>query len=282
MLYGGVIINSMKLKSIVKKKALELNMKPQIALQNLMFEAFLKRLSYSEFASNFIVKGGVLVSSIVGLSNRSTTDLDTTLRNITMDSQKLVIIIKDIISIDCNDGINFNFISINEIRKDMFYNGYSLRLDGCYENIICNISIDITSGDSITPQPITYNYKCIFSDEVISIQSYNIESVLAEKIDAILSRDVSNTRAKDYYDVYILSKQIINFSILKDALLNTFRKRNHISLLYKYDEILNLISVNNAMLSYWNSYKNKFPYADEVSFEDTILRVRYLLDIVLS
>ncbi|MCR5150909.1 MAG: nucleotidyl transferase AbiEii/AbiGii toxin family protein [Clostridiales bacterium] len=222
---------AMSLKAKISNYAKSNNLPSQVVLQNYMFERFLERLSKSDFREKFVIKGGVLVASIVGLSTRSTMDLDTTLRKLPLTVDKITDSVNSICTVNIDDEVSFSLISIQPIRKDDIYGGYQVRLDAKYDPIITPLSIDISTGDIITPDAIEYDFTGMFEPELkIPLWGYNVETILAEKVETILRRSVLTTRSRDFYDVYILVKTIpLIKAFLKTLLklpLNTEAVRN--------------------------------------------------------
>ena len=195
---------AMSLKAQIRNMAREKDIYAQVILQNYMFERFLERLSKSNFKDNFILKGGMLIAAIVGIDNRSTMDMDATIKNYPITVDSLTKAITEICNIEINDHVNFTFIGIESIRDDDLYGGYRVSIKASYDTIVTPLSIDITTGDVITPQEILYLFKMIFDQGTIGVWAYNIETVLAEKVETILHRGEFNTRPRDYYDIYIL------------------------------------------------------------------------------
>ncbi len=197
---------SMSLKARINNYAKKHGIAAQVVLQNYMFERFLERLSKSEYKEKFVIKGGLLIATIVGLDIRSTMDLDTTLRNLVFTEEQITQTIQSICSVDLGDEINFTVVSVTPIRKDDRYGGFSVRMDAGYDGIRTPLSIDISTGDVLTPSAVHYEFDGMFDESVhISIWGYNIETVMAEKMETILSRGIFSTRPRDYYDIYILS-----------------------------------------------------------------------------
>ena len=182
------------LKAKIRNYAKSNNITAQVVLQNYMFERFLARLSSSEYRDKFVIKGGMLVAAIVGLDTRSTMDLDTTLKNLPLTEEKIKEAITTVCSIDLKDDVTFQIVSIGPIRKDDKYGGYCVRLNALYDTMITALSIDVSTGDVITPSPIKYEFSGIFDEELkINLRGYNIETVLAEKVETILSRSIFTT-----------------------------------------------------------------------------------------
>lgn len=224
---------AMSLKGKIKNYAKHNNIAAQVVLQNYMFECFLSRLSVSEYRDKFVIKGGLLIAAIVGLDTRSTMDLDTTLRNLPLTEEKITEAINMICKIDKKDDVIFAVKSIAPIRKDDIYGGYSVRLDATYDTIITPLSIDISAGDVITPEAVKYEFSGIFDENIrINLWGYNIETVMAEKVETILRRGVFTTRPRDYYDVYILeTTQEYDKKIYREALKATAEHRGSLELI---------------------------------------------------
>ena len=218
--------NAMRLRARINSYAKSHGIMPQVVLQNYMFECFLSRLSKTRYSENFILKGGILVSSIVGLDVRSTMDMDATLKNLELSRERIVGALDEIISVPVDDDIGYKIISVEPIRKDDVYGGFCVRLDAIYESIATPLSIDISTGDAITPEPLDFFYKRLFSEDPILIRSYPVETVLAEKLETIVTRSILNTRPRDFYDAYVLSKTVkFSREMLQKALIATSKHR---------------------------------------------------------
>lgn len=221
---------AMSLKARIKNYAKGKHIAAQVVLQNYMFERFLARLSQSEYRDKFVIKGGMLIASIVGLDIRSTMDLDTTLRGLPLTEEKVLEAVENIIRIDLEDEVTFETVSINTIRKDDNYGGFCVRINAIFDTMLIPLSIDVSTGDIITPGAILYEFGGIFDENVqIRLWGYNIETVMAEKTETILSRGVLNTRPRDYYDVYVLgTTQKFDRQVFEDALSATAEHRGSI------------------------------------------------------
>ncbi len=263
---------AMSLKGKIKNYAKSNNIVAQVVLQNYMFECFLARLSISEYSRKFVIKGGMLIAAIVGLDIRSTMDLDTTLQNFPLTEEKIKKVLNEICEINRNDEVKFIVKSIESIRKDDIYGGYCVRLDAVYDTIITPLSIDISTGDIITPNAVRYEFTGIFDEDVkINLWGYNIETVIAEKMETILSRGVFTTRPRDFYDVYILgTTQNYDKDILKSALKATAEHRGSLEKIIDIEGILKQISESDGLKDMWRKYQNKFSYAKDISFENLI------------
>lgn len=268
-----------RIKSIVDKKCIPSN----TVLQQFFFESFLKRLASSKFSSNYILKGGFLLSNNFGINYRSTMDMDFLLKNVSLKIETIKEMIEEICLIDVNDLVTFKLVDIDDIRDNDRYGGLKITLLGQLENIKNNVYIDIVTGDPITPKAINYSYKCLFDNEILNIQSYNFETILAEKIQTILSRSIFNSRCKDFYDVYIIEKlqleNIKNINLIK-AYNNTCNYRNTIYTKEEATKIINELIKNNIILNRWNNYKTKNLFAYDIEFKDTIFSIQKLISII--
>lgn len=271
---------AMSFKTKIKNYAKQRNIPAQVVLQNVMFERFLERLSKSEYKDKFIIKGGMLISAVVGLDTRTTMDLDATLRKLELTEEKVFDAITDICNINLQDSVSFRIKSVDLIRKDDVYGGYRVKLDSIFEQIITPLSIDISTGDVITPDAIKYEISCIMDESLkISLWGYSIETVLAEKVETILSRNITTTRPRDYYDVYVLvKKQNYNKAQFHEALHATSDHRGSWDKIKDYEPILLQIENSKILNDLWNKYRNTFDYAKEITFADTIVSIRDLLN----
>lgn len=269
---------AMSLKGKIKNYAKSNNIAAQVVLQNYMFERFLERLSKSEYQEKFVVKGGILIAALVGLDTRSTMDLDTTLRNLPLTKEQIIEALTIVCSLDLDDDVFFEIKSVEPIRKDDVYGGYCVRLDAKYDTIITPLSIDISTGDIITPDAVKYEFTGIFDDRIrILLWGYNIEMVMAEKIETILSRGVFTTRPRDFYDVYILgTTQEFDTRVLKDALRATAIHRGSIDRIADVEGIIKQLSASEDLKNMWSKYQKKFTYATDISY-DSIIRVLMML-----
>ena len=270
----------MSLKAKINAYAKQHGIAAQVVLQNYMFECFLDRISRSPYADNFIIKGGILVSAIVGLDVRSTMDMDATLVKLPLSKEQLTTAMQEIATIPADDGISYTIISIEPIRKDDVYGGFCLRVDATYESIVTPLSIDISTGDVITPASITYTYKRLFqNDRTILLRSYPIETVLAEKLETILTRGIFNTRPRDFYDVYILTKTVaFDHATLRTALLATAEHRGtRDAIENETPHRLEILASSADLQTQWEKYQKRFPYAREISYAQAFAAVQGLL-----
>ena len=241
--------------------------------QRFMFERILERISVSKYNENFILKGGLLLSAMLGINSRSTRDMDISIKGIDVSQDKMLKILNEILSIDINDKVKFEVVNITDIRADDEYGGNKYHLVGKLENLKVALEIDISTGDEITPKELNFEYTSIFDNKKIYIGTYNIETILSEKIETILRRGKYNTRMKDYYDVYFFLmklKKDINIKIFKQALNNTLRKREAFDYYNDYKQILNGLTNDERINNYWNTYKKKTKYAQNIEFNEII------------
>lgn len=272
---------AMSLKAKIRKYAKDNNIAAQVVLQNYMFERFLERLSLSLYKEKFVVKGGMLISAIVGLDTRTTMDLDTTIRNLTLSEDNIRRILEEIFVIDLKDDVDFKITSIDAIRKVDIYGGYCVKINAILGTITTPLSIDISVGDIITPEPIYYELGGMFDDElIIGLCGYNIETVLAEKVETILSRGIFTTRPRDFYDVYILSTtQKYDKEVFLLALKATSEHRESQDKIKNIDEIIEEIDGSDSLKNQWTKYQGKFVYAKNISYEDTIIALKSIFNI---
>lgn len=263
---------AMSLKGKIKNYAKSKSIAAQVVLQNYMFERFLARLSMSDYREKFVVKGGMLIAAIVGLDTRSTMDLDTTLRNLPLTEEKVMEAVENICKITLGDDVIFEVKSIAPIRKDDRYGGFCVRLDAIYDTIVPPLSIDVSTGDVITPEAVEYEFSGIFDEEIrIKMWGYNIESVMAEKVETILSRGIFNTRPRDFYDVYILgTTQRYDKKIFLKALEATAIHRGSREQIIDKTGIIEKLSASEELIQMWEKYRKKFSYASEIQYADVM------------
>ena len=280
-----MIKNRDSLKAKVSNLSNKINMPNKYLIQNFMFEALLKRISMSKYKDKFIIKGGLLLSSIFGVSLRSTMDLDTTIKGLQLDRETIARVINEIINIDLNDNIKLEIENIKNIREEEQYSGFNINLKAEFDSLKTNLMIDVTTGDIITYKEIEYGYVTLFDNEVIDIMTYNYETIVAEKFESIISRNVDNTRMKDYYDLYMfvnLKWNDINKNVLKEAIINTAKNRGTLNYIDNATKYLELINTDVRLKSLWNSYQNNYEYASDISFDDTIKAVKAINDIIVT
>lgn len=273
-----------QLKGKIRNVAKEKNLSSQEILQMYLFERVLERLSKSKYAKNFILKGGFLIASMIGIDERTTMDIDTTVKGLSMDKENIEPIIKEILSIDVNDGIEFEYGKIESIREDDDYNNFRVNFNAKYGKINNPMKMDITTGDEITPAAVEYKYSTIFGDGEIDVTAYNLETILAEKYETVIRRNIGNTRARDFYDLYALYaiyKDSLNAIILEDALKRTSKQRGSLSELDDRKRIVDEIAKEPFIIGLWNAYRDEYAYAKRIRFED-IIRVLNELGTILD
>lgn len=273
-------MTSMRMKALIRNIVKEKNINSGIVLRNYMLERLLERISKSKYKDNFVLKGGMLVASIVGIDSRATIDLDATLRHFPLSKEKLEKAFEDILKIEIDDGITIKLLNIVEIREDAEYHGFRLSLVGMVDESKIPLKVDITTGDKITPDAIKYSFKLLLEDRNIEVLAYNLETVLAEKVESIISRGVANTRMRDFYDIYILTKlqgENINSSLFKKALAATSKNRGSENQISNAENILIDISESEKLKSLWKNYITKNPYAQEINWTSAFNAVNKLL-----
>ncbi|MEG2918279.1 MAG: nucleotidyl transferase AbiEii/AbiGii toxin family protein [Clostridium sp.] len=273
--------NPMQLKAFIKNKAIEKKISAQLVMQNYMLERLLERISLSQYQHNFILKGGFLISAIIGLDSRATMDLDTTIKGLNVTHEDIRKIFIDICSVKIEDDIQFEIVSIIDIREGDDYPGIRVVLKANYIPLSVPLTVDVTTGDKITPREIEYTFKLLFDERTIKIMAYNLESILAEKIETILSRGIASTRPRDYYDIFALSnlrEPQYDIATLKDALIATATKRGSIKSVLNYRAIINEITNSSKQQKFWKKYQSDFDYAKDISFDELINVIRNILN----
>lgn len=273
--------NATSFKNRIKKIAQENNIPAQQVQQNFLIEEVLKLLSKSRYKNAFIIKGGYLIGHLLGLDKRTTMDLDTTLKGKELSEQSLLKIFSEILEGQQNlVTFTYKVDSIDAIRADDQYGGFTLKLVATYETLNEVVYIDITTGDSLTPREISYHFPSLFNDEELSIQAYNIETVLAEKIETVISRAEASTRPRDRYDIYNLYKlrqNEIDMVILKKAIQNTFEARQSTEFLMRWRTSIKKLIESEYQMEMWKRYQKAFRYAQGLSFEETIETIETIL-----
>ncbi len=278
-------MNSDKLNNIIKKKSNGNNNLAHHLHQMFFFEHVLARLEKSKYRDNVILKGGVLLSSIIGEDLRTTKDIDATLKSLPLNIDSIRKIFEEILSIDIDDNVNFEIVNIKDIRLEDEYGGFRINVKGTFYKIKTNFFIEITTGDIITPREIKYKYNSIFEDKKINIMAYTIETIIAEKFESIISKNITTTRAKDFYDLYMLlndHKDDINNRNLVKAIENTFNKRNTEFDIDNFKETVEILEDSNVLKRVFTDYQSKLEYTKEVSFDDTIKIIKNIINILES
>ena len=264
-----MIKNAKSLMDKLKNLAKTCNITANEALQNYMFERILERLSISKYKNNFILKGGLLLSSIMGIDIRTTMDMDTCIKGITLTDEQLYEVLQEILSIDVEDNVSFEIKNSEPIREEDDYGGLRYNIIAKYEHLIVNLSIDIATGDAITPREIEYDYKMMFEDRSLKIMTYNIESIIAEKFQTVISRGILNSRMKDYYDLYyLITYKEFSKENLKKAITKTFEKRE--TSIDDIDKVIEEIKNADFLKDLWRNYSTHYQYANDIEFDQVI------------
>ncbi len=275
-------MTSEKLKGKIKSFSEKNNLKAQEVLQMYFFERFLARLEKSKYRVNFIIKGGFLISSIIGIQNRTTMDIDTTIKGLPVKEEIIKEIILEILNIEVNDEIEFVLGKIENIREISEYENYRLHLTANFEKIKNPLKIDITTGDVIIPSEIEYSYETIFKEK-LNILVYSLETLIAEKYETIIKRNITTTRLRDFYDIYMIFKlknDKINVNNLKQAIRETAKNRNSTEEILESKEILEDIKNDEYLNKQWNIYKNENKYVDNIQFSEILKLLNKIADIV--
>lgn len=270
---------AMSLKAKIRNIAKQKNIPAQVILQNYMFERLLVRLSASEYKDKFVLKGGMLVSAIVGLDNRATMDLDTTVKNLMLTPDKIRGALENVCSIAFDDGVIFEIGTISPIREDDIYGGYRVKLNARFDTLLTPLSIDMSTGDAITPHAVLYNFSEIFDDEKsYELWAYNIETIMAEKVETILRRGVFNTRPRDFYDAYILTAtQTFDRTVFMDALNATANHRGTAQQIADVPGILHNIEESPELKAMWDKYRKQFAYASDIEYSQIMESLKSLV-----
>ena len=272
-----MIHSSKQLKDLIRNLSKEVGIEAHVLIRKYMMERFLERVSSSKYNGSFILKGGMLVAAFVGVEARATMDIDTTIKGIPVTIVDMERTITEISNIDLNDNVKFRIKKVSEIMDEAEYSGIRFSMDAVLDGAVIPLKIDISTGDVITPREIAYSYKLMFEDRTIPIMTYPIETVLAEKLETVISRSITNTRMRDFYDIHILLKsQNINVDILALALERTAKKRGNFSLLENAESVLKIVKSDEDMKRLWNIYQKKFKYAGEYTWDEVIHSVREL------
>ena len=272
-----MINSSMQLKAKVRNLSGGDNARSRVLIRNFFMERFLERMALSPYRNNFVLKGGMLVAAVVGMETRATMDIDTTVKSLTLTKETAQIIIEDIIKIDLSDGVFFSVTKVTDIMEEHDYPGILFMLEGTLERMRQAIKVDISTGDVITPKAVNYSYKLMFEDRSISILTYNLETILGEKLETIMARETANTRMRDFYDIYVLTKrETIDFKVLRDAFIATCNKRGTAAMIPQIDAILNAVRHDPFMKEMWGKYKADNFFVGELSWDDVNASVEAL------
>lgn len=274
-------MNSMQVKDKLKNIAVKKNIEFNTLLRLYMYDRFIERLAVSKYRDNFILKGGFYLSTLFGLESRSTNDIDTAIKDTNFTKENVEEMIKSIISIDINDGALINFVEISNIREEDQYGGFRVVLNVKVDTIRETFQIDIATGDPITPKPIVYKYLPILGDRYINIWSYNIETVIAEKLETILRRAEANSRTRDYYDLYLIYTKgwnNVNFNDLHKAIDKTFKKRNYTG---NIEEAIAILKDSEIIKNRWDSYKKKYEYAKNIDYDKIMQCIEEIVKVII-
>lgn len=276
-------MNSDKLNALIKNHAKGSNDISLHLHQMFFFEHVLMRLEKSKYRDNIILKGGVLLSSIIGSDMRTTKDIDATLKSLPLNIETIRNIFEEILSININDNVNFEIFNIKDIRLEDEHRGFRINVKGTFDKIRTNFFIEITTGDIITPREIKYKYNSIFENKTINIMAYTIETIIAEKFESIISKNITTTRAKDFYDIYfILNNQIdkVDKTTLVKAIKRTFKHRNTNLDIEYLNEIFEIIKDSSVLNEMFENYSKMLNYAKNVKYEDTISAIKQIIEIL--
>ena len=274
-----MIKTARQLKDLIRNLSREKSADAQILMRNYMMERFLERISLSEYRDKFILKGGMLVAAMVGLDARSTMDLDATIKGANVNVEDIENLISSIVTVPIDDGVKFQLKSISEIMDEAEYPGIRVSISTTFDGVVTPLKIDISTGDAITPREVRYSFKLMLEDRSIDIWAYNLETVLAEKLETIITRTTTNTRMRDFYDIYILEQlhgTTLNPKILHDALLATAHKRGSEKYLNQAEEVFDEVENDSVMQKLWEVYRKKFSYASDLEWDVIMKAIRRL------
>ena len=270
-----------QIKGRIKSVAKQNNADARTLMRIYMMERFLERLAQSEYRDNFIIKGGILVTAMIGVAHRSTMDIDTSMKNLNLSAEDALRVVNQVKDIDLDDGVSFEVKDVSNIMDEMEYPGIRVTMNANVGRLITPLKIDISTGDVITPRAIEFNYDLLLEDRSISLWSYNLETILAEKLQTVLARGILNTRMRDFYDIRMLLdtyEDKVNKVVLKDAFAATCNKRGTDHLQEQTEEIIKIIEADEQLQVLWRAYQKKYSYAAEIDYASVINGVRKLMD----
>lgn len=270
-----------QIKGRIKSVAKQNNADARTLMRIYMMERFLERLAQSEYRDNFIIKGGILVTAMIGVAHRSTMDIDTSMKNLNLSAEDALRVVNQVKDIDLDDGVSFEVKDVSNIMDEMEYPGIRVTMNANVGRLITPLKIDISTGDVITPRAIEFNYDLLLEDRSISLWSYNLETILAEKLQTVLARGILNTRMRDFYDIRMLLdtyEDKVNKAVLKDAFAATCKKRGTDQLQEQAEEIIKIIEANEQLQVLWRAYEKKYSYAADIDYASVISGVRKLMD----
>lgn len=270
-----------QIKGRIKSVAKQNNADARTLMRIYMMERFLERLGQSEYRDNFIIKGGILVTAMIGVAHRSTMDIDTSMKNLNLSAEDALRVVNQVKDIDLDDGVSFEVKDVSNIMDEMEYPGIRVTMNANVGRLITPLKIDISTGDVITPRAIEFNYDLLLEDRSIKLWSYNLETILAEKLQTVLARGILNTRMRDFYDIRMLVdtyEDKVNKAVLKDAFAATCKKRGTDNLQEQAEEIVKIIEADEQIQVLWRAYQKKYSYAADIDYASVIRGVRKLMD----
>ena len=270
-----------QIKGRIKSVAKQNNADARTLMRIYMMERFLERLAQSEYRDNFIIKGGILVTAMIGVAHRSTMDIDTSMKNLNLSAEDALRVVNQVKDIDLDDGVSFDVKDVSNIIDEMEYPGIRVTMNANVGKLITPLKIDISTGDVITPRAIEFNFDLLLEDRSISLWSYNLETILAEKLQTVLARGILNTRMRDFYDIRMLLdtyEDKVNKAVLKDAFAATCKKRGTDHLQEQADDIIKIIDADEQLQVLWRAYQKKYSYAAEIDYASVISGVRKLMN----
>lgn len=274
-----MIKSATQLKDLIRNLSRKKSADAQILMRNYMMERFLERISISKYQDKFILKGGMLVAAMVGLDARATMDIDATIKGVDVNLEEVENIIADIVSVPLEDGVTFRIKQVSEIMDEAEYPGVRVGMETEFDGVRTPLKIDISTGDVITPKEMQYNFKLMLEDRSIEVWAYNLETVMAEKLETVISRNITNTRMRDFYDIHILLNlygNMLDTKILGEALQATARKRETEYHLKDAEKIFEEVQEDSGMEKLWKVYQEKFSYAADISWKMVMESVRKL------
>lgn len=274
-----MITTARQLKDLIRNLSKKKSADAQILMRNYMMERFLERISLSDYKDRFILKGGMLVAAMVGLDARSTMDLDATVKGANVNVEDVENIISSILSVPMEDGVEFQVKRISEIMEEAEYPGVRVSMETTFDGVRTPLKIDISTGDVITPREVRYSFKLMLEDRSIEVWAYNLETVLAEKLETVISRNVTNTRMRDFYDIHILKQlhgESLSASVLRDALTATATKRGTLEQMKDAAAVFDEVEENPVMAKLWQSYQKNYSYAADLSWHTVMDSIRAL------
>ena len=272
-----MIGTSTQLKAKVRNLSGGDSAKAQMLIRNFMMERFLERIALSKYRNNFILKGGMLVSAVTGLNTRTTMDIDTTMESLELSKENAVKIIEEIIDVDIPDGVGFAITKVTDIMEEHDYPGIRFMLEATLDNLRQAIKIDISTGDIITPGAVEFSYNLMFEDRAISLWTYNLETLLAEKLETVMARGTANTRMRDFYDIHVISLQEpFDPMVLKEAFLATSSKRNTTDLIPDLNSILETVEDDVVMRQQWENFREESFFIGELTWDEVMGNIKRL------